>query len=344
MNHQKKPTVSYQFFNHFLLLIFCLVPFYFVIGCSWEAKKTLTPSSSTPPSSQPPITSSTTTSSSTTTITSSTTTSSSTTTMTSSTTTSSSTTSSASSNFISFSSSSVGSVGCSANQTLPDYKEVEGQCFPSCEKRLETHLENSGVILGRGHYCNNSEFYIVNTNIPTSQIYDTESGACCSLHLNNSLNANINHSCRIKETEKHVQCWGSNQYGQLGNNCKASDQQAQNVNYVVKEDNTHECYTNEVSQNDRLSGIILLALGKKHSCGLLENRKKVVCWGNNQKGQLGVSSNINESLKPVAVEIPENMQNLTIQSITANDDYSCLRVEDNAQKNRHCWGDYPEDL
>ncbi len=325
MNNQKKPKASaYQLFNHFLSLPLSLILLCSLAGCSWEAKKTLD-SSSPPPSS---TTTASTISSSTTSTTSASTT----------------TTTSAQSNLIGFSSLSTRNIGCSENQTLPDYKEVEGQCLPSCEKKLRTHLETSGVILGRDHHCNNPEFYTVDVNVPVSQIYDTEPGACCSLRLNNSLNNDINHSCRITGTKKYVQCWGSNEHGQLGNNCKSSHKQAQNANYVVKEDNTNECHTDEILEDNRLNGIISLALGKKHSCGLLESRKKVVCWGDNQKGQLGVSNNINESLKPVVVEIPEAMQGLSIQSITANDDYSCLRVEENAQNNSHCWGDYPEGL
>ena len=235
--------------------------------------------------------------------------------------------------------------GCSANQILPDYKEVEGQCLPSCEKRLETGLGEDGVLLGRGNNCSNSEYYIVSETISEDQIYDSDLGTCCSIRLNNSVNTNINHSCRIVESEKYVQCWGGNKYGQLGNQCKASNKQAQNVNYVVKEDNVNECYSNEVPQNDRLSGVASLALGKKHSCALLDSKRKIVCWGSNQEGQLGVSTDITETLEPIEVEIPESIWNLNIESITAGDTYGCLRLEANAQKIHHCWGsNYPENL
>lgn len=338
MDRQKKLIVStylsFNYFCHLLLLIFCLILFYLAVGCSWEAKKTCKRGDSSCPS--PSSTTSSSSSSSTTSSSSSTTTSS---------TTTSSTTTSTQAGSTSLVSLAIGNTGCSNSQTLPDYKEVEGQCLPSCEKRLETNLKKSGTILGRGEICSHSEYYIVDESISENQIYDTDLGACCSLRLNNSVNTDINHSCRIVESEKYVQCWGSNEYGQLGNNCKPSHQQAQNANYVVKENNTSECSTNEVPQNDRLSGVVSLALGKKHSCGLLEDKRKVVCWGDNQEGQLGVSTDTSESLKPIAVEIPESMQNLNIESIIAGDNYGCLKVEANTQKNHYCWGSgYPEDL
>ena len=61
---------------------------------------------------------------------------------------------------------------------------------------------------------------------------------------------------------------------------------------------------------------------------------------------MGVSVDTTESFEPIAVEIPEDMWNLNIESISAGDTYGCLRVEANAQQKTHyCWGsNYPENL
>ena len=332
MNNQNKKIFI---FNHFLILPFCLISFYLLLGCSWEAKQTC----DTHDTSCSDSSSTTTTSPSTTTTTVSSTT----------TTTASSTTTTVGGNFqgsVSLVSLAIQNTGCSATQVLPDYKEVDGQCLPSCEKRLESNLEEDGVLLGRSNHCgSNSDYYVVSETISEDQIYDSDLGTCCSVRLNNSVNTNINHSCRIVESEKYVQCWGGNRYGQLGNQCKTSSQEAQNANYVVKEDNENECYSNEVPQNDRLSGVVSVALGKKHSCALLDTKRKVVCWGSNQEGQLGVSTDTTESLQPIEVEIPESMWNLNIESISAGDTYGCLKFEENTQETHHCWGsNYPENL
>ena len=257
MNYQNKKDFTHQF----LLLPFCLISFYLLLGCSWESKQTCGKDDTSCSDS----------SSSTTTISSPSTT---TTLPSSTTTTASTTTTTPAQQIVSLVSLAVQNTECSATQTLPDYKEVDGQCLPSCEKRLETSLEEDGVLLGRGNHCSNSEYYIASETIPEEQVHDSDLGTCCAVRLNNSVNTNINHSCRIVENEKYVQCWGGNKYGQLGNQCKTSHKEAQNANYVVTEDNGNECYSDEVPQNDRLSGIISLALGKKHSCALLDSKRK----------------------------------------------------------------------
>lgn len=93
-----------------------------------------------------------------------------------------------------------------------------------------------------------------------------------------ALGAGSDHTCAVFETGS-VECWGSNNYGQLGN---GSNQESRVPVPVAG-----------------LSHVTAVALGDNHSCALTDDGR-VACWGWNHNGQLGNGSS-NSSSTPVVI-------------------------------------------
>lgn len=84
--------------------------------------------------------------------------------------------------------------------------------------------------------------------------------------------AGWDHTCALTPVGG-VKCWGSNEYGQLGDNTEA------NSTTPVDVCNTDSCAT-------LLSGVTQLAAGSYHTCARIEDGG-VKCWGENGIGQVG---------------------------------------------------------
>ena len=81
---------------------------------------------------------------------------------------------------------------------------------------------------------------------------------------------------------------------------------------------------------------LALAAGSRHACAIVEG-ERVVCWGDNGKGQLGQgnvlwSGNLPLGDGPVEVSLGHTAR---LAGITANDDHSCVWFADGRVK---CWG------
>jgi len=122
------------------------------------------------------------------------------------------------------------------------------------------------------------------------------------------------HSCVISAataTSGAVQCFGSNSYGQLGNNSTNDSLQLVTA-----------------STSSSASSV---ALGTSHSCAVLNNSNaSIECWGHNDYGQLG---NATESNSPVPVGVKALTQ---VKSLAAGDDFTCAVIAGGAV---YCWGD-----
>lgn len=118
------------------------------------------------------------------------------------------------------------------------------------------------------------------------------------------------HTCAVVAVDDAVMCWGSNDFGQLGDGVGSGNSY---VAVVVKD----------------LTGVTAVALGEAHSCALIHDGS-VMCWGANDAGQLGNDNLGQNSPIPVAV------QELTdATEIAAGSDHNCALRENGAVQ---CWG------
>lgn len=130
------------------------------------------------------------------------------------------------------------------------------------------------------------------------------SGVC--LNVEATVGAGEYHSCAI--VNGGVRCWGSNHFGQLGNNSATDTDYPTQVQGLT-------------------SGVTAVAAGFAHTCAIVNGG--VQCWGANENGQLGNNSTT-DSLVPVQV------QGLTsgVTAIAAASAHTCAVVNGAAK----CWG------
>jgi alpha-tubulin suppressor-like RCC1 family protein len=125
-----------------------------------------------------------------------------------------------------------------------------------------------------------------------------------------SIEAGDDHTCAVL-AGGNLACWGYNEYGQLG-------------------DGTTDNRNVPVLVNLSTSGARAAALGWGHTCVLLSNGG-VKCWGNNEFGQAGDGSDVQNRSSPVSVK------GLTggVAAISADGGHTCALTEDNRVL---CWG------
>ena len=121
--------------------------------------------------------------------------------------------------------------------------------------------------------------------------------------------AGLAHTCAIL-AGGDVHCWGENGDLQLGSSGPS---------------------TATPRQVEGVSGAALVATGERHSCVLLAGSGRVVCWGGNDRGQLGVGNTGAAALAGDAVEGSDGWSDLS-----ASGAHTCA-VDDDT--NVWCWGD-----
>ena len=120
------------------------------------------------------------------------------------------------------------------------------------------------------------------------------------------------HSCVVTATTVspfNVQCWGSDFYGQLGDN-------AASTGYLP----VHAQVLRNASS---------ISLGRTHTCAVMVD-STVECWGDNEYGQLGNAS-ITENDVPVSVSLSQQAA-----SLGAGEFHTCAVINGGAV---YCWGD-----
>ena len=140
------------------------------------------------------------------------------------------------------------------------------------------------------------------------------------------------HSCIMKDSLLY--CWGNNEKGQLGIDEERNYQYFSPTKAVVLEEDSDE----------PLNNIKSFEAGGSHTCALLSH-KQIKCWGDNEKGQLGVSfSSETEQQAPVTVEksSTEDLENVIEMALGFQ--HTCALVEedttdDETKKAVYCWGD-----
>jgi len=133
-----------------------------------------------------------------------------------------------------------------------------------------------------------------------------------SLPKSGQITAGGRHSCTIVRDGFHdgtVQCWGSNNSGELGDGSTA-----ERVFPVVV---------------SGLDGAVAVTAGFNHTCALLDDGS-VQCWGANEHGQLGDGGESGaQSAQPVQVH------GLRAKAIAAGYNHTCAIVQSGAAL---CWG------
>ncbi len=144
----------------------------------------------------------------------------------------------------------------------------------------------------------------------------TTSGVLSGLTIN-SISAGGEHTCVVASNNK-AYCWGTNRYGQLGNNSTTNSSTAV-----------------AVTTSGVLSGLTVKAVasGDSHTCAVASNNNSY-CWGLNSYGQLGNNSTTN-SLVPVTVTTSGALSGLTIKFVTAGSHHNCTVASNDKI---YCWG------
>ena len=125
-----------------------------------------------------------------------------------------------------------------------------------------------------------------------------------------SISAGDQHTCALDNGS--VKCWGSNEYGQLGDASFVSS----SVPVFV-----------DIGDGATASAI---SAGAFHTCALLSSGA-VKCWGSNESGQLGDGSFVSSSV-PVSVVIGDGA---TASAISAGGSHTCALLSTGGVK---CWG------
>jgi alpha-tubulin suppressor-like RCC1 family protein len=127
-----------------------------------------------------------------------------------------------------------------------------------------------------------------------------------------TLAAGGSHTCGIAKS-KATYCWGSNQYGQIGDGKRTGQQNPNRSPTLVLGD--HQFAS--------------LALGSRFTCGLTD-QGKAYCWGYNFDGQVGDGTTTGEKFAPTAVKTDQ-----TFESIVAGQFQVCALT---GEGDAYCWG------
>jgi alpha-tubulin suppressor-like RCC1 family protein len=142
-----------------------------------------------------------------------------------------------------------------------------------------------------------------------------------------SLFAGTEHVCAFTQNDD-VYCWGRN--GDAQNNVFWGQAVPSTSAYSYNRPTLQP----QVSQSTTTLGISFPLLGGtggfKHSC-VIDNNRKIFCWGDDTQGQLG-DGTANSTNSTVAVQ-----SNLNFQQISGNANYNCALSSGEV----HCWGQAP---
>jgi alpha-tubulin suppressor-like RCC1 family protein len=126
-----------------------------------------------------------------------------------------------------------------------------------------------------------------------------------------------------------VQCWGANQYGQLGNGSTTGPDKCSNL----------PCAAAAASAVTGLTGVTAVAVGSTFACALLSGGT-VQCWGDNSYGELGIGSMTGPdtcNAGPCWATPAPAVTGLTgVTSIAVGDQFACALLSAGTVQ---CWGD-----
>ena len=124
-----------------------------------------------------------------------------------------------------------------------------------------------------------------------------------------AISAGSDHTCAIRN-DSRLLCWGSNEYGQLGDGTI-----------------THR---HEPTLINDTSGFSAVTAGSSHTCAIRANDSRVLCWGDNRYGKLGDGSLL-QRMNPTLINDTSNYT-----SVGLGYGHTCaIRANDSRVM---CWG------
>ncbi len=198
------------------------------------------------------------------------------------------------------------------------------------------------------------------------------SGKVASANINvavtcgTTITAGVAHTCALAGAGT-VLCWGSNEFGQLGNGSTTSitspiqvvgltsstvsvaagsestcaliatgtvwcwgDNSSGQLGNGTFTPSTVPVQVMDPAGNAPLSGVARIGAGQSHTCAVTA-AGEALCWGDNSKGQLGNGTEIDSSLP-----VPVSGLATGVATIAAGSDFTCAATTDGGAK---CWGD-----
>ncbi|RYZ90814.1 MAG: hypothetical protein EOP04_02775 [Proteobacteria bacterium] len=120
--------------------------------------------------------------------------------------------------------------------------------------------------------------------------------------------------CGVLTGGTGITCWGNNGFGQLGD----AAAMAMSTN------------SSPVMVNGLSADVVNVTAGSNHTCALVGTPTNVLCWGNNDAGQLGFGVDSNSP-------IPASVQNVSgARSVALGDMHTCAVID--ADGSVKCWG------
>jgi alpha-tubulin suppressor-like RCC1 family protein len=125
------------------------------------------------------------------------------------------------------------------------------------------------------------------------------------------------HICTITRIDASVQCWGSTEFGALGNGTTAAGTVA--TPWTVP----------------GLKGATTIAAGARHTCASVSDGH-VLCWGDNSLGQLGrISGSSTSTGTPQSVTLSDGTPAVLILQVSSIQDHVCAAL---GTAQAQCWG------
>lgn len=178
-------------------------------------------------------------------------------------------------------------------------------------------LTNSGEVYCWGTNGSGQLGNAVSSGLVPVRVEDAEASRILAIELGDD------HACGIVAGDRNLVCWGANASGQLGDGTRA---QRSSPGFVQVD-------------GHRVADVLDIALGSGYSCLLFADRN-IACWGENEIGQLGIGTTI-DNVNPQGIVESVGKSIDSIYAAQSNDGFTgtgghtCARSTTNEL---YCWG------